>query len=151
MSEREQKAVSQIVRKMLLTGNQPGMVRQWIDAALKWADENPGAQASAIRDWTAYVHVRPFYTALELTPLIPALGVGFAVTETPMAQMSAKRLANLLDFYRLPKLVNSESDTSFFRHPYRRELEEFYIVEQLHIWKNRRLTQEEFENVAFRR
>ena len=150
MSDRERKAVQRIVQTMRRTGNQPGIVRQWIEAALKWADENPGPQAQAIRDWTAHIQVRPFYTATELTPIIPALGVAFEITSTPLPQMSARRLANLLDYYRLPKLRNVRDETRF-RHPYRYMQEEFYIVEQIHIWGKRKLTQEEFENVAFGR
>lgn len=147
----ERRAIYEVVNHMTRnTGNGPGMVRVWIDAALKWADENPGPQAQAIRDWTAHWQVRPFYTATELTPLFPALIVAFGILERPPAQMSARRLANYLDYFKLPKLRNAGNGTHF-RHPYRYELEEFYIVEQIHKWRKAMLTQKEFENVAFGR
>tara|TARA_R110002020_G_scaffold298310_1_gene514172 strand:+ start:145 stop:597 length:453 start_codon:yes stop_codon:yes gene_type:complete len=150
MSELQKRAIWRIVNSIERLGNKPGILRQWIAGALKWADDNPGRDAQAIRDWVTHWQMRPFYTATELAPLIPALGVAFGITDKPMPQFGVKRLANMLDFAGLPKLKNIRGDCDF-KHPYRCQFEEFYIVEQVHFWKDRELTQEEFENVAFSR
>lgn len=148
MSDKQIEAVRRIVKQMKRTGNQPGIIQQWIAGANKWADENPGRDGQAIREWVAHWQARPFYTSTELAPLIPALGVAMGITEKPLPQFGTKRLEHMLDFAGLPKLKRKRGGY-LFRHPYRLKTEEFYIVEQIHFWKERELTQEEFIDAAF--
>lgn len=148
MSDRQMEAIKEIVRIMKSTGNRAGVVTQWVSAAVQWAEKNPGADGQAVKDWIAHWQVRPFYAPIELVPLIPALSVGLGVLDKPLPQFSAARLDNMLTFAGLPKLQRAGGGY-WFRHPYRLEAEQFFIVEQIHLWKNRKLTQEEFLNVAF--
>lgn len=105
-----------VVKAMKATGNQPGVIRQWVDLAIKWAHENPGPEANAILAWAPHFQPRPYYTAAELAPIFPALIVALGLSERPV-RYSAKRLEHMLDYAGLPRLTEDRN---------------YFIVEQIH-------------------
>jgi hypothetical protein len=137
-----------VIKGMKATGNTPGMVARWIATVGEWANRNALApEAKTIRAMMPYWRARPFYTASELAPILPALIVAFSIAERPPAAMSGARLGFQLDYGGLPKLRNANGTTYF--HDAMGILQEFYIVEEIHKWSTEVLTQEEFENVLF--
>jgi hypothetical protein len=138
--------IYRIIEAMKATGNQPGVVRQWRNLAETWATENGGPEAEAIRAWLPFWKVRPFYTATELCPIFPVLAVTFGFASKAAPQMSPNRLANLLDFGGLPKLING-AENKGFKSPFTGQFDNYYIVEHIHFWKNRLISQEIFEEV----
>lgn len=142
--------VYKIIEAMKATGNQSGVIRQWKELEARWAIENTGpeaeAEAEAIRVWLPHWQVRPFYTAAELVPIFPVLAVmlGFAAKAAP--QMSPVRLANLLDFGGLPQLINGVENKGF-KSLITGQFDNYYIVERIHFWRNRLISQEIFEEV----
>src|SRR5438309_10784301 len=64
-----------IVNAMRRAGNQ-GVIPRWKDSVARWAEMNSdSADAAAILAWLPFWHVRPFYTAEELSPMWPALAI----------------------------------------------------------------------------
>ena len=133
-----------VVKAMKACGNQPGLIAQWVEAARQWSLDNRGPDAEAIKAWLPYFQPRPFYTAQELTPMWPALvaAIGRA-NKYRNVNYSPGRLANALDYARLPKVIRNDG-TEWFLNPVTQRNDKFYIVERIHHWKNRHLTQEEF-------
>lgn len=123
MTDFWQSQTYRIVEAMKATGNSPGIVEQWRSAAEAWAIVNGGTpEADALKAWLPLWQVRPFYTAEELAPMMPALAVllGFADRAGPVK--SANRLANELGFSRLPfRIVEGRK---------------YFLVEQIHIWRD---------------
>lgn len=137
-----------VIKGMRAAGNQPGMVARWIATVAQWADDHNGlADAAAIKAWLPYWRARPFYTAVELAPIFPALALAFTDARTPPPTMSGARLSHELDFGGLPKLRNANGTTFF--HDVMGILQEYFIVEQIHKWSREALTQEEFDHVLF--
>lgn len=133
-----------VVQAMKARGNQPGLIAQWVALAHQWALDHRGPDADAIRAWLPYFQPRPFYTAGELAPMWPALVVALGLSERP-ATYSPGRLANELDFGGLP-VLHRDGDSVWFRNPLdRTKIERYYIVERIHHWRHRKLTQEQFE------
>lgn len=127
-----------IVRRIIDAGNGPGLFREWYRAMLDWADHNPGADADAIKAWLHIVKPRPFYTAEELSRFWPALKLALGLESRMTEPPSPNRLANELDFYRLPFVTDEEG-------------RKFFIVEQVAKWKGAKLTQKEIENAILDR
>lgn len=113
-----------VIRAMKATGNQPGIIARWKEEVAGWAQmHRTDPNAAAVLAWLPLWQTRPFYTANELAPIWPALGIatGFRTT-WPSVLKSAKRLEHELDFHRLPRL----------RAPYRN----YFVCERLHYWKS---------------
>lgn len=121
---------------MKATGNQPGIVARWKAGIEAWAIANKGPDAEAVRKWLPYWQVRPFYMAAELAPIFPVLAVELHITDRPTPQMSPKRLENELLYGALPRVRLVGDDYS----PY-------FIVERIHHWRDRVLTQEDFQEI----
>lgn len=140
--------VFQVIKGMKASGNMPGMVARWIDAAARWSTEHaPLAEAKSIQAMLPYWRARPFYTAAELAPMFPALMKVFGITDRQQPEMSGARLAFMLKDGGLPRLKNANGTTYF--HDGMGILQEFFIVERIHHWSAQVFTQEEFENVLF--
>lgn len=108
-----------VVKAMKATGNQPGVIKQWVAMAEQWAHENPGPEADAILAWAPHFQPRPFYTAAELAPIFPALIVALGLAKRP-PKYSAKTLEHMLDYAGLPRLTDDKN---------------YFIVEQIHKWR----------------
>ena len=104
---------------MKATGNQPGVIAQWVAMAHQWALENPGREADAILAWAPHFQPRPYYTAAELAPIFPALIVALGLAERP-PKYSAKTLEHMLDYGGLPRLTEDRN---------------YFIVEKIHEWR----------------
>lgn len=126
-----------IVEAMKARGNQPGLIREWFDGMKVWAEANKGADASALRLWLDYAKPRTIYTAAELAALWPSFKIALGMETRLMAPPSANRLANELDFHGLPRLQNNGG----------LELRNYFIVERLHYWRERKLTDGEFHDL----
>lgn len=129
-----------IVRAMLDRGNQPGLIREWFDGMKVWAAENKGQDAKALGLWLEYAKPRPFYTAEELAALWPAFNIALGMEKRLMPPPSANRLANELEFHRLPLFrLNAPGNPKYF------------IVERCGFWKdyfrNKTITPEEFHEL----
>lgn len=127
-----------IVKAMKATGNQTGVVEQWRRQAEIWAATNADPDAAALKAWLPLWQVRPFYTAAELAPMWPALGVLLGITARPSAMKSANRLSNELDFARLPMIGTYYTTTTV-------KAQKYYVVERCHYWREQGLTQRDFE------
>jgi hypothetical protein len=138
-----------IVDQMRVQGNRPGLVEIYRREMRAWALGHSGtADAKALDVWLPKFPSRPFYTARELVPLFPALGLALGYTKVLQGQKSSARLANELHFCKLPVLMNANG-TSRFRHPVYvkadNEPQEFFIVEHIHKWRTLQVTQADFE------
>lgn len=122
-----------IVQAMKATGNQPGVIEQWREMVEHWAGTHSGPDAAAILAWLPHWQVRPFYTATELAPIFPALAVALRITPTLQHQKSPARLANELDFARLPRLAAAQ---------------DYFICERIHFWQKQPMTTENFRENA---
>lgn len=129
-------------------GNQPGMVATWIASVAEWAERNAAhPDARAINGMLPLWRARPFYSASELAPIIPALALAFGISEKPSPAMTGARLQYQLEYGGLPKL-RRDNGTTFF-HDTMGVLREYFIVEHIHKWAKEVLSQEEFDNVLF--
>lgn len=137
--------VYQIIQAMKATGNQTGVIQRWKDSVERWASVNNSPEAQAVKAWLPVWQVRPFYTAGELAPLYPALAIAVGAVNHVLPQMSAKRLAYLLDFGGLPKLSQYGRDPSTYQNPLTGYWNQYYIVERVHYWSRRGVFQEDFE------
>ncbi|MBA3831638.1 MAG: hypothetical protein H0X34_07055 [Chthoniobacterales bacterium] len=115
----------QVVNKMRLNGNQPGIVAQWKAMVEAWAEKAIGPDAAAVKAFLPLWQVRPFYTARELAPIFPMLEAALGAVDRPGKPKSPARLANELKFAKLPYFT--------------RDGVEYFVVEQTH-------RAEEFEN-----
>lgn len=112
-----------IIQAMKATGNQPGVIAEWKGAVAFWAQTNrTDPNAAAVNAWLPLWQPRPFYTADELAPLWPALGIVTGFTNRwPVVVKSARRLEFELDFHGLPRLPEPWP--------------QYFIVERLHHWR----------------
>lgn len=131
-----------VVRRMLETGNQPGIISQWFAGMRKWAEANQTPDAKALRLWLDMVKARPFYTAEELAGLWPALKLTLGFNDYLAPRPSANRLQNELMFHRLPLLRNNNTGQNYFPG-----VGTLFIVERIHYWKERGATPEELKTV----
>lgn len=111
-----------IIQAMKATGNQPGVIAQWKETVAAWAQmHRTDPDAAAVNAWLPLWQPRPFYTADELAPLWPALGIATHFTSHwPTVIKSARRLEHELDFHGLPRL---------------RYFPDHFICERIHYWK----------------
>jgi hypothetical protein len=111
-----------IIQAMKATGNQPGIIAQWKESVAAWAQMNrTDPNAAAVNAWLPLWQPRPFYTAEELAPLWPALGIATGFTQRwPNVLKSSRRLEYELDFQGLPRL---------------RYFPDHFICERIHYWK----------------
>lgn len=118
-----------IIQAMRATGNQTGIIAQWKAMVEQWAELNRNiADAAAVRAWLPLWQTRPFYSAAELAPMWPALGIATGVRKSwPSVPKSAKRLEHELDFHGLPRLPE----------PYHN----YFICERIHYWKRALLSE----------
>ena len=143
---------AKIVAQMRAQGNQPGLVRILKKDIAQWALKNPWHRHSeTVSAWLPYLKPRKFYTAAELVPLFPILALTMGLQPILLPQKSSARLSNELKFANLPVLKNANG-TQTFVHPlqHRPPLQEFFIVEEIHKWRERDLTQDEFEAEIFK-
>lgn len=127
------------------TTNAVGVIAQWKAEMERWASTGDiDIHRQAVNAWLPYWSPRPFYTAEELAPIVPALALMFGWIGRWPGEKSPNRLANELEFAGLPKLENASGGFDF-RHPMTGKLARFFIVEQLKKWKEQPLTQREFE------
>lgn len=137
---------SKIVKAMKATGNKPGIIAQWkalVDAWAGTADPTIDPNKAAVRDWLPMWQVRPFYTAGELAPIFPALAVVLNIQDRPGPIKSPMRLQHELIFAGLPILRSTENE-DFFEHPEYGHCRRYFIVEQIHHWKNCVLSPQDF-------
>lgn len=121
-----------VIKAMKATGNQPGVIAQWKRVVEQWAQSRPdNGDARAALAWLPLWQPRPFYRAEELAPIFPALAVAIGVTDIIKSSRSARRLEFELDYGGLPRLLNDRR---------------YFIVERLHYFRDRTLTEKEFEN-----
>ena len=114
-----------VVRKMIESGNQPGVVVMWKNMVAAWAEKASGPDAEAVKAFLPLWQIRSYYTAAELAPIFPMLETALGVSERPGRMKAPERLANELKFAGLP-------------HFYKNGIE-YFVVEQTHRAK-------EFEN-----
>jgi len=120
MSAMHKTSTYKIVQAMKATGNRQGVIAQWKQMVETWAaNAVNNSDAVAIRAWLPLWQVRNHYTAAELAPLWPVLGVVLGITARTEHQKSAKRLENELDFAGLPYFI--------------RDNMKYYLVEQTHL------------------
>lgn len=134
-----------IIKAMQATGNQPGMIVQWLRQVAIYAEKYPGPDAEAVKAWLPMWHFRPFYTAAELAPLFPALALAAGYSDKLYAPKHPARLKHELEYGKLPKLRDYEGCTAFLRDG---KQDEYFIVERLHYWTKRPVSQEEFERLV---
>lgn len=135
-----------VIKAMRATGNRDGIVAQWKRNVELWASAENTPEGAALRAWLPLWQARPFYTAAELAPMFPALIVALGLTERLPPRKSTARLAFELHYGGLPLLQNQNGSEKFF--PAHGGLaERFFIVERIKFWREKFLTQEEFENV----
>lgn len=133
-----------IVQAILATGNGEGVVAQWKASVEAWANSQPDTKDKAgVRAWLPLWQARPFYTAAELAPILPALFVALGHREQFRPARSPLRVENRLRFFRLPILQNADGQDTFV-HPVTGRYGRFFVVEKCHRWRNVALTQEEF-------
>ncbi len=132
-----------IVKLMKATGNRPGFIAQWKDHMTEWAAVNAGPDAQALKAWLPHFQVRPFYTATELAPILPALALVMRASAKLTEQKSAERVRHELEFVGLPYLRHGQHD--LYINPQTHRLEKYFIVERIHYWSARDVSQGEFE------
>lgn len=112
-----------IVKAMKATGNRPGVIAEWKEKVAQWAQmhRRTDPNAAAVNAWLPLWKPRPFYTAIELAPMWPALAIAVGHTlHWPPVLKSPRRLEFELDYAGLPRLDFG----------YRR----FFVVERIHHW-----------------
>lgn len=127
--------IYRVVEKMKASGNQPGVIEYWRAMLEAWANSSKSADAEAVRAWLPLWQARPFYTAAELAPVMPALAVALGVHEFTgrmPPQMSPRRLAIALEVSRLPYVYVQGT--------------QYFVVEQTHRAKELRPMIEEYHN-----
>lgn len=116
-----------IVRKMIESGNRPGVIELWKNMVAHWAQRNIGPDAEAVKAFLPLWQSRPYYTAAELAPIFPVLALALGLREKPEPAKPPARLANELRAAGLPHFMKGG--------------ELYFVVEQTH-------RAEEFENAA---
>lgn len=113
-----------IVHAMRRSGNHPGIIERWKNNVAGWAEANrTDPNAAAVNAWLPLWQPRPFYTADELAPMWPALAIITGFTQRwPEVLKSPARLANELDYLKLPRL---------------RDRPEFFVCERIHYWRDK--------------
>src|SRR5690606_35772136 len=133
-----------VIQAMKARGNTPVVISHWVALVHKWALDHKGPDADAMRTWLPHFQPRPFYPDAELVPIFPALVVALGLTERPPSY-SEGRLAHELDYGGLPVLKRDDGGI-WFRNPLdRTKVARYYIVERLHYWRKRAITQEQLE------
>jgi len=132
----------EIVKAILATGNQPGIISQWFTGMKAWAEASRGKDAEALRLWLDLVKPRPFYNAEDLAGFWSALKLQLGLTDYLAPRPSGNRLQNELMFHRLPLLRNADTGAHYF--PGQGSL---FIVERVHYWKNRPVTVNELQTI----
>ena len=124
-----------IVRKMIESGNQPGVIQLWKNMVEHWAQRSTSPDAESVKAWLPLWQARPFYTARELAPIFPALAVALGVSEF-MGRLPRQKppvmLERELEFARLPFVVISGV--------------KYFVVEQTHRINDMIPMIEEFHN-----
>lgn len=137
-----------VIKAIMNPGNGPGIVYEWIKLSHQWALDHPTKpDAQALLTWVPQIQFRPFYTANELTPMFPGIMRALELSNDP-PKYSGRQLALLLDRGRLPVCLNKD-EASWFRDPKNGKVARFYICDRVRYWRQRRLTQEEFEHAYY--
>ena len=138
----------QIVRLMIDRGSKPGLIQELLETSLKWAETNSGQDAAALRTWLQYVNFkRPFYAASELAFFWPGLKLALGLEKRMTEMPSPNRLANELRFNGLPIVRRSDQIGDWFEK--NSTPTEYFICENIPFWRDRRLTQEELEEILY--
>lgn len=113
-----------IVKAMKATGNRPGIIAEWKERVVEWAQmHRTDPNAAAVNAWLSHWQPRPLYTVEELAPMWPALAIAVGHTDKwPAVLKSPQRLAFELDYAGLPSRIVLGR--------------KYYIVEALHVWKD---------------
>lgn len=130
-----------IVSEILRRGNQPGLIAEWFAGMRAWADANTGKDAEALRVWLRLAKARPFYTAHELAPMIPALALALGFADRMLPRAVPNRLHNVLQFYGLPLLKCTNGTNHFIG------MGTYFVVEHCHKWRDRELTPDELRDI----
>lgn len=146
IDRREVYAIGNVIQRRQ---NDDGLMREWFAGMLAWAEANPGPDAAALRLWLSVAGPKPFYPAFILAGLWPALKIALGMTD----KMSAEPRANLLEsalitYTKLPTLQNADG-TSMFFHGGNSWRARFFIVERLPYWRDKVLSQEQFDDLWF--
>lgn len=94
-----------IVRKMIESGNQPGVIELWKNMVAHWALRNIGPDAEAVKAFLPLWQTRPYYSAAELAPIFPVLALALGLRDTPAPAKPPARLANELRMAGLPHFM----------------------------------------------
>lgn len=138
-----------VVNAIIRNGNRPGIIRQWFDGMKAWAEANSGPDAAALRIWLRMVRSRPFYNAVELAKLWPALKIELGMDVRLTAPPPALWFERELEFCHLPVLQNVDGTCTFWAVENLGLRHKYFIVEEIGRWQERPLSQEEFENVLY--
>lgn len=143
---------AKIVAQMRAQGNQAGLVRILKMEIAQWATKNPKHRhADSVTAWLPYLKPRKFYPAAELVPLFPVLALTMGFEPILLPQKSSARLSNELKFANLPVLKNANGTQTFVHPLWPKPVQmEFFICERIHFWRERELTQDEFEAEIFK-
>lgn len=129
--------------------NDAGLMREWFAGMLAWADANPGPDAAALRLWLSLAKPKPFYSAFSLATLWPALKIALGMTDKMTPAPHPQLLENALIAYtKLPMLKNLDGTCLFF-HGANPNGDRFFIVERLPYWRDKVLSQEQFDDLWF--
>ena len=126
--------IEMVVKKMKATGNQPGVVHHWKAIVQQWANREHTPDAASVRAMLPLWQERPFYTAAELAPILPALIMALGVPtfsgRIPSA-MSPARLATALKVARLPH--HQVEGTTYFMVEYTHRIDDMIpMIEEFH-------------------
>lgn len=126
--------IFKVVKKMKASGNQPGVLRHWKVVVQAWADRETTADAAAVRHMLQFWQDRPFYTAAELAPLMPALAAALdALSPTGglFPVMGPARLSNSLRMAGLPH--HQVEKTIYFMVEFTHRMEDMLpMIEEFH-------------------
>ena len=121
------------------------LVTQWKREVQKWAENHDKTlDAQAVKSMMTLWQERPFYSAAELSPILPAMALTLGITKTLQPATGAATLSTLLDFVKQPTLVGLDG-SPFFIHPGSGQKAKFYIVERQCFWC-KPISQKDFEN-----
>ena len=138
-----------VIKAMKRTGNQQGVVADWIALVSAWAHTTDPQDSAALRAWLPHWQVRPFYTAAELAPIFPAIAVALGIAKKLPLRHGVGRLENELIYGGLPVLQNANGTDKFL--PALGPPQRFFIVERIPYWRDKVMTQAEFDHALFNR
>lgn len=124
-----------VVEKLKATGNQPGIIHHWKSIVQEWANKEETADAASVRHMLPLWQERPFYTAAELAPIMPALAMVLGANNISRGHMprvmSPARLKSALKHARLPH--HEVEKTTYFIVEYTHRIRDMIpLIEEFH-------------------